>query len=107
MRGCSSHTRTYRATLPKGPSRAVFSTQSGSVVFYYRVVNVLRIVIHYSKYSKSVQNVVIHCIFSGASLHVVHSLRLLFLVCRGPLGMPLSSRALERFGAKVWGAAFF
>ena len=45
---------------PKGPSRAVFSTESDSVVFYYSVVNLLRIVIHYSKYSKSVQNVEIH-----------------------------------------------
>ena len=33
--------------LPKGPSRAVFSTESDSVVFYYPVVNLLRIVIHY------------------------------------------------------------
>ena len=40
--------------LPKGPSRTVFSTESVSVVFYYSVVNLLRIVIHYSKYSKSV-----------------------------------------------------
>ena len=37
--------------LPKGPSRAVFSTGSDSVVFYYSVVKLLRIVIHYSKYS--------------------------------------------------------
>ena len=57
------------------------------------VVNLLRIVIHYSKYSKSVQNVVIHYIFSSESLcvanslHIVNSLRVLFLVCRGPLGV--------------------
>ena len=49
---------------PKGPSRTVFSTESDSVVFYYSVVNLLRIVIHYSKDSITVQNVVIHDIFS-------------------------------------------
>ena len=48
--------------------------------------------IHYSKYSKSVQNVVIHYIFGseslrvGNSLQMVNSLRVLFLVCRGLLG---------------------
>ena len=53
---------------------------------------VLCIVIHYSKHSKSIQNVVIHYIFSSESLRVVNSLgvlnslRVLFLVCRGPLG---------------------
>ena len=78
--------------MPKGPFRTVFSTESDSVVFYYAVVNLLRIVIHYLKYSKSVQNVVIHYIFSSESLRVanslqiVNSLRVLFLVCRGPLG---------------------
>ena len=77
---------------PKGPSRTVFSTESDSVAFYYSVVNLLRILIHYSKYSKSVQNVAIHYIFSSESLRVVNSLqivnllRVLFLVCRGPLG---------------------
>ena len=40
--------------LPKGPIRTAFSTESDSVVFYYSVVNLLRIVIHYSKHSKSV-----------------------------------------------------
>ena len=35
---------------------SVFSTESHAVVFYYSVVNLLRIVIPYSKYSKSVQN---------------------------------------------------
>ena len=78
--------------VPKGPFRTVFSTESDSVVFYYSVVNLLRIVIHYSKHSKSVQNVVIHYIFSSESLRVVNSLRIvnslrvLFLVCLGPLG---------------------
>ena len=77
---------------PKGPFRTVFSTESDFVVFYYSVVNLLRILIHYSKHSKSVQNVVIHYIFSSESLRVVNSLRIvnslrvLFLVCRGPLG---------------------
>ena len=60
-------------------------------MFYYAVVNLLRIVIHYLKYSKSVQNVVIHYIFSESlrvvnSLQIVNSLRVLFLVCWGPLG---------------------
>ena len=77
--------------LPKGPFHTVFSTESDSVAFYYSVVNLLRIVIHYLKYSKSVHNVVIHYIFSSESLRVVNSLRIvnslrvLFLVCRGPL----------------------
>ena len=63
-------------------------------MFYYSVVNLLRIVIHYSKYSKSVQNVVIHYIFSSKSLpvvnslQIVNSLRVLFLVCWGPLDCP-------------------
>ena len=45
------------------------------------------------KFSKSVQNVVIHYIFSGESVRVVNSLRVanslrtLFLVCWGPLGL--------------------
>ena len=75
----------------KGPFRTVFSTESDSALFYYfRVVNLLRVVIHYAKYSKSVQNVVIHYIFSGESLcvvnslQIVNSLRVPFLVCRGP-----------------------
>ena len=78
--------------FPKGPSRTVFSTESDSVVFYYSVVNLLHIVIHYSKYSKSAQSVMIHYIFSSESLRVVNSLQIanslcvLFLVCRGPLG---------------------
>ena len=77
---------------PKGPFRTIFSTESDSVVFYYSVVNLLRIVIHYWKYSKSVPNVVIQYIFSSESLRVVNSLRIvnslrvLFLVCWGPLG---------------------
>ena len=57
---------------PKGPFRIVFSTESDSVAFYYSVVNLLRIVIHYLKYSKSVQNVVMHYIFSSESLRVVY-----------------------------------
>ena len=65
-----------KAWFPKGPFRTVFSTESDSVVFYYSVVNLLRIVIHYSKHSKSVQNVVIHYIFSSESLSVVNSLRI-------------------------------
>ena len=61
-------------------------------MFCYSVVNLLRIVIHYSEYSKSVQNAVIHYIFGSESLRIVNSLqivnslRVLFLVCRGPLG---------------------
>ena len=61
--------------------------ESGSVVFYYSVV------IHYSKCSKSVQTVVIHYMFSSESLRlvkslqIVNSLRILFLACRGPLGI--------------------
>ena len=78
--------------VPKGPSRTVFTTESDSVVFHYSVVNLLRIVIHYSKYNKSVWNIVIHYIFSTESLRVVNSLqivnslRILFLVRKGPLG---------------------
>ena len=66
--------------------------ESDSVVLYYSVVNLLRIVIHYSKYSKSVKNEVIHYIVGSESLRVVNSLqivnslRVLFLVCRGHLG---------------------
>ena len=58
-------------------------------MFYYSVVNLLRIVIHYSKYSKPLLN---HYIFSSDSLRAVNSLQIvnslcvLFLVCRGPLG---------------------
>ena len=73
------------ASLGPLGSRAVFSTGSDSVVFCYSVVNFLRLVIHYSKYSKSVQNVVIHYISVVNSLQVVSSLRVLFLVCWGPL----------------------
>ena len=75
---------------PKGSSRTVFSTES--VVFYYSIVNLLHTVIHYSKYSKSLQNVVIHYIVSSESLCVVNSLEIvkslreLFFLCRGPLG---------------------
>ena len=53
-----------------------FSTESDSVAFYYSAVTLLRIVIHYSKYSKSVTgNVVLHYIFSRESLLVVISLQ--------------------------------
>ena len=61
-------------------------------MFYYCVVNLLRIVIHYSKYSNLIQNIVLHCIFSSESVRVLNSLRLvnslrvLFLVCRGSFG---------------------
>ena len=77
---------------PKDPSVTVFSTESDSVVFYYSVVNILRIAILYSKYSKSVQNAVIHYIFSRESLRVanslqrVESLRVLFFCILGSLG---------------------
>ena len=37
--------------IPKEPFRIVFGTESDSVVFYYSVVNSLRIVIHFSKHS--------------------------------------------------------
>ena len=50
----------FARPIPKGPSCSVLSTESDSVVFYYSVVNLLRIVTHYSKYSISVQNIVIH-----------------------------------------------
>ena len=63
------------AKMPKGPSRTVFSTESNSVVFHYSVVNLLRIVIHYSKCSKSIQRAVIHYIFSSESLRVGNSLQ--------------------------------
>ena len=53
--------------MPEGPSRTVFSTESDSVVFYHPVVDLLRIVIHYSKYSKTVQTVAIHYTFSVVS----------------------------------------
>ena len=49
--------------------------------------------IHHSKYTKSAQDVVIHYIFSSESLgivnskQIVNSLRVLFLVCRVPLGV--------------------
>ena len=80
-----------REVLPKGPSHTVFSTESDSVMWCYSVVTLLRIVIHYSKHS--IQSVVIHCIFNSESLRVVNSLqivnslRMLFLVCQGPLGI--------------------
>ena len=76
----------------KGPSRMVFRTESDAVALCYSVVNLLRVVSHYSKHSKSVQTLVFHCSFSSESLRVVNSLqivnsrRILFLVCRGPLG---------------------
>ena len=41
-------------TLPKGPSRTVFTAESDSVVFCYSVVNLLCIVIHYSSFCESV-----------------------------------------------------
>ena len=99
--------------FPKQPSRTVFITESNSVVFYYSVVNLLRIVIRYSKYSKSLQNVVIHYIFSSESLRVVNSLqivntlRVLFLVCRGRLGfhpcMAFSKNTLScTFSFALW-----
>ena len=79
--------RSFWTHKPKGPSRTVFSTESDSVVFYYSVVNLLRIVMHYSKSSKAVQNEVIHYIFSSEPLRVINSLYAYrFLVCRGPLG---------------------
>ena len=40
-------------------------------MFYYSVVNLLRIVSRYSKYSKSVQNLVIYYISVVKSLRVV------------------------------------
>ena len=95
---------------PKGPSRSVLSTESDSVVFYYSVVNVLRMAIHYSKYSKSVQNVGNDYIFSSESprvansLQIVNSLRVFFLACQGPLGMVVrmvsehSSACVSRVG---------
>ena len=46
-------------------------------MFYYSVVNLLRVVIHYSKYhSNSAQNVVIQYIFGSESLRVVNSLQM-------------------------------
>ena len=96
---------------PKGPFRTVFSTESDLVVFYYSVVNLLRILIHYSKHSKSVQNVVIHYIFSSESLRVVNSLRIvnslrvLFLVHRGPLGR--ARQAPPSYGCGRYGFGFF
>ena len=41
------------AKLPKGLSRSVLSMESDSVAPYYSVVNLLRIVIHYSRRSVS------------------------------------------------------
>ena len=52
----------YFFSQPKGPFRTVFSTEFDSVVFCYFAVNLLRMVIHSSKSSKSVQTVVIHYI---------------------------------------------
>ena len=98
-----------RPPPPKGPSRTVFSTESDSVVFNYSAVNLLRIVIHYSKYSKSVQNVVIHYIFSSESLRVVNSLqivnslRVLFLVCDG---VPWAGPPLEAY-FQGWGVGVY
>ena len=76
--------------LMKGPPPFRTVMESDSAVFCYSVVNLLRIVIHCSKYSKSVQHVVIHYIFSSQSLRIVNSLQivnslhLLFLVGRVP-----------------------
>ena len=60
-------------------------------------MNLLRILIHYSKHSKSAQNVVIHYIFSSESLRVVNSLtdskfttRTVFSMS-GPLGFANNS----------------
>ena len=47
-------------SITQRTSRTVFSTGSDSVVFCYSVVILLRVVIHDSKNSKSVPNVVIH-----------------------------------------------
>ena len=62
-------------------------------------MNLLRIEAHYSKSSKSLQNVVINYIFSSESLRVVNSvqiansLRILFLVCRALLGEACRNKA--------------
>ena len=84
-----------------------FSMESDSVVFY---LNLLRIVIHFSEYSKnSVQNVVIHYVFSSEalrvvnSLRIVNSLRVLFFVCRGPLGSVGENKKKLFF---CWGGGF-
>ena len=56
--------------------------------------------IHYSKHSKSVQDVEIHYNLSSDSLRVVNSLqvlnslRVLFLVCRGSFGKENKIRAI-------------
>ena len=53
-------------------------------------------------FSKSVQNIVIHYIFGSESLcvvnslQIVNSLRVLFLVCRGPLGRRMTNRKNPR-----------
>ena len=44
----------FRGPQFKGPFRTVFCTEGFFVVFYYSVVNLLRILIHYSKHSKPV-----------------------------------------------------
>ena len=59
--------------LLKGPSRTVFSTDSDAIVFYYPVLNLLRIVIQYSKYSDS-----LHILFLGAGVSKTTSFTVLF-----------------------------
>ena len=80
-------------------------------MFYNSVVKLLRIVIHYSKYNKSIQSEVIHYIFSSESLRVLNSLqivnspRILFLVCRGPLSW--CRRTLQQISFKQNRGAMF
>ena len=78
--------------FPKGPSRTVFSMDSDSVVFYYPVVNLLRIVIQYSKYGKSIQNVVIHYI-----LVVNH-----YQKCKFTTDSEFTTHTVFRCGAISW-----
>ena len=63
--------------FPKYPPVVFFSTESDSVVFCSSVVNLLRMVFHYSNIvNKSVQqNVVIQYIFTSESLRVLNSLQ--------------------------------
>ena len=78
----------HRGLRPEKEKRRV----STVVVYTFIFPALLPVVIHYSNYSQSVQNVVIHYIFSSdslcvvTSLQIVNSLRVLFLVCRGPSG---------------------
>ena len=62
----------YFSVPCKGPSRTVFRTESDSVVFYYSVVEFTTHSDSLPKYSKSLQNAVIHHIFSSESLRVVN-----------------------------------